>query len=139
VLEEIRDLLRPAAADRRVEVAVGWSRASLRAPRDACTLLLLHVGVSAIDATPEGGRLELLPASDGEEVAIRFTGAPPAAVPSATGEAWPFTSAARGASDLLVARHLAAALGGEIALGGPDPGDLACTVRLPARPPNEPR
>jgi signal transduction histidine kinase len=131
LLGEVADLVGPLAAERRVSISVEGT-GEARADRDRLRRAAVNLARNAVEASPEGGTVELTAsASDGEaviEVADRGPGLPPEVRDRLFR---PFlTTKERGTGlGLALAKQVADAHGGTITLGDrPDGGTLARLV-----------
>ncbi|HEX9244279.1 MAG TPA: HAMP domain-containing sensor histidine kinase [Anaeromyxobacter sp.] len=134
LLGEVVDLVQPIAADRRVSLSVE-GQGEARADRDRLRRAAVNLVRNAVEASPEGGLVELIAsASDGEatlEVADRGPGLPPEVRERLFR---PFlTTKERGTGlGLALAKQVADAHGGTLTLADREGGGTVARLVLPA-------
>ena len=136
VLGEAADLVQPLAAERRVSVSVEGA-GEARADRDQLRRAAVNLVRNAVEASPEGGQVELSTAvSDGEAV-LEVADRGPGLTPEARERLFRpfFTTKERGTGlGLALAKQVADAHGGTLALSDREGGGTVARLVVPVRP-----
>ncbi len=139
LLDRLAELARPTLAAARIELALPVEPGLPRVAADAAQLeqALLHLVTNAIDAMPEGGRLELGARRDGTGVALSVVdtggGIPPQDLARVFEPLYTTKPRGRGTGlGLPIVHEIVSAHGGSVALDSAPGRGTTALVRLPA-------
>jgi signal transduction histidine kinase len=138
VLESAGELVRHRADKHRIELLceAAPDLPAVAIADDALRQVVLNLALNAIDATPDGGSVQLRAIADGDGVTIAVSDNGPG-VPEALRQRVfePFFTTRNdrtGGLGLAISRRVVEAAGGHIAVGESDAGGAEFRVRLPA-------
>jgi signal transduction histidine kinase len=141
LLDRLAELARPTLAAARIELARSAEPGLPLVSADAAQLeqALLHLVTNAIDAMPDGGRLELGARRDGSDVVLSVadsgSGIPPEDLARVFEPLYTTKPRGRGTGlGLPIVREIVAAHGGTVTLDSAPGRGTAALVRLPAVP-----
>jgi two-component system NtrC family sensor kinase len=140
-LERLAELVRPTLVPARIELSVAVEPALPHLAADPGQLeqALLHLVTNAIDAMPDGGRLELAARRDGRDVVLSVadsgTGIPAEDLARVFEPLYTTKPRGRGTGlGLPIVREIVAAHGGTVSLESDPGGGTTALVRVPAAP-----